>query len=133
MTYMGFFPLSLSLSFSDTSPKLDTFFHFWHLSFVYFLFYQHSKESLLVPLEHDIILLRSPFFFTFRQLYLFVPQLVQPLLSGIPQISCIFIDQDFQFLDDLLFFLSCFSLLSPTIQLIARFCNNLTQFFDFLL
>ena len=131
MAYTGFFPLSLP----DTSPKLDKLFHFWHLFFVCFLTFQRSKESLLVPLEDDIILLPSPFFFTFCQLYLFARQLVQPLLSGIPQIviSCIFIDQDSQFLDDLLSFLSCFSLLSPSIQLIARFCYNLMQFFDLLL
>ena len=126
---MGLFFLSLP----DTSPKLDKLFHFWHLSLVCFLYFQRSKESLLVPLEHDIILLSSPFFFTFCQLYLFVPQLVQTLLSGIPQIviSCIFIDQDSQFLDDLLFFLSCFSPFSPSIQLIARFCDNLISFFNF--
>ena len=70
-----------------------------------------------------------------RQLYLFVPQLIPPLLSGIPQvvISYIFIDQDSQFLDDFFSFLSCFSLLSPSIQLIAHFCYNVVQFFDFLL
>ena len=128
----GYF-FSLSLSLPDTSPKLDKLFHFWHLSWVCFLYFQRSKESLLVPLEHDIILLSSPFFFTFCQLYLFVPQLVQTLLSGIPQIviSCIFIDQDSQFLDDLLFILSCFSPFSPSIQLIARFCDNLISFFNF--
>ena len=96
--------------------------------------FQHSKESLLVPLEHDIILLPSPFFFTFCHFYIFVRQLVQPLLSGISQIviSCTFIDQDSQFLDNLRFFLSYFSLWSPSIQLIARFCYNMAQFFDFL-
>ena len=127
--------LSLSLSLLDTSPKLDKLFHFWHLSFVCFLTFQHSKESFLVPLEHYIILLPFPFFFTFCWLYLFVPQLVQPLLSGIPQIviSCIFINQDSQFLDDLLLFLSYFSLLYPSIQFIARFCYNLARFFGFLL
>ena len=87
---------SLSLSLRGSSPKLDKFFHFWHLSFECFLTFQCSKESHLVPLEDDFICLPSPFFFTFCQLYLFVPQLVQPLLSGVPQIviSCIFIYQD---------------------------------------
>ena len=120
-------------SLPDTSPKLDKLFHFWHLSLVCFLSFQRSKESLVVPLEHNIILLSSLFFFSFCQRYLFVPQLVQTLLSGIPQIviSCVFIDQDSQFLDDLLFFLSCFSPFSPSIQLIARFCDNLISFFNF--
>ena len=125
---MGFFPLSLP----DTSSRLDKLFHFWHLSVVCFLTFQRSKESLLVLLEYEIILLPSSFFFTFFQVNFFVPQLVKLLLSGIPQIeiSCIFISQDSRFLDDLLFFLSCFSRLSPSIQLIAHFCYNLAQFFD---
>ena len=59
------------------------------------------------------------FFSHFASFTFFVTHLVQALLSGIPQIviSCIFIDQDSQFLDDLLFFLSWFSPLSPSIQL----------------
>ena len=132
----GIYGVLSSLSPPDTSLKLDKLFHFWHHFFVCFLLFQRSKESLLVPLEHDIILLPSLFFFTFCQLYLFVSQLVQPLLSGIPQIviSCIFIDQYSQFLDDLFFFLSCFSPLSLYIQqLVAHFCYNPVHFFDFLL
>ena len=80
----SFLSLSVSLSHPDTSPKLDKLFHFWHLSIVCFLSFQRSKGSLMVPLEHDIISLSSPFFITFCQLYLSVPQLVQLLLSGIP-------------------------------------------------
>ena len=76
--------LSLSLSPPVTSPKIYKLFHFWHLSIVCFLSFQRSKRSLMVPLEHDIISLPSPFFITFCQLYLSIPQLVQPLLFGIP-------------------------------------------------
>ena len=117
-----------------TSPKLDKLFHFWYLSFMCILSFLRFKKSLLVLLEPDIVLLPSLFFFTFCQPF-FVPPLVQLLLSGISQIiiSCIFIDRDCLFLDDLLFFLSCFFPLSPSIQLIARFCYNMAQLVDFLL
>ena len=99
-------------------------------------FFQRSEESFLVSLEHDIVLLPSPFFFTFCQLYLFVPQLVQPLLPCISQvvISCIFLNHDSQFLNDLLFLLGCFSPLSPYSSLLVFatiWRNSLISFFNF--
>ena len=99
--------------------------------------FQRSKESLLVPLEHDIILLPSPFFLTFCHFYIFVRQLVQPLLSGISQIviSCTFIDQDSQFLDNLLFFLVTFLcgllLYSSLLVSATIWRNSLISFFNF--
>ena len=52
----------LSFSFPSTSPKLDKLFHFCHLSFMCFLSFQRSEESLLVSLKHDIALLPFLFF-----------------------------------------------------------------------
>ena len=94
-----FHPWHIWGSFLTLSPRFfskTTNFSIYAISFECFLTFQCSQESHLVPLEDDFILLPSPFFFTLCQLYLFVPQLVQPLLSGIPQIviSCVFIDQD---------------------------------------
>ena len=116
------------LSFPNTFPKLDKVFHFWHLSFMCPLFFQRSEESFLVSLEYDIVQLSSPFFFLFCQLCLFLPQLVHPLLLCISQvvISCIFLSHDSQFLNDLLFLLGCFSLLPPSVQLVACFHYDLT-------
>ena len=110
----GMFGVLSSLS---QSPELDKFFHFWNLYFMCLLSFQHSEESLLVSLKHNIVPLPSSYFFTFCQLFLFVPQLLQPLLCCISQVavSFIFLNQHSQFLNDLLFLLGCFSPLYPSV------------------
>ena len=72
----------LFFSFPNTSLKLDKPFNFWHLPFMCFLSFQRSEESLLVLLKHDIVLLPSPFFLTFCQLYFSCPTTAPLHLSG---------------------------------------------------
>ena len=68
--------------------------------------------------------------------YLFVPQLVQPLLPCISQvvISCIFLNQGSQFLNELLFlvaFLRCLLLYSSLLVFATFWRNSLFSFFNF--
>ena len=118
-------------SFSNTSPKLDKLFHCWHLCFMYLLSSQRSEESHLVLLKRDIVMQPSPFFFTFFQLYLLVPLLLQPLLPFISQVVIKSLNSlmiSFSFLVVFLRFLLLYSslLLFPTI-----WCNSLISFFNF--
>ena len=130
MAYKVFFSLPY------TTQEIHKFVHFWHLPFSCPMFFQCPEESFLVVLEHDIILLSSPFLHIFCQLYFFVPHLVQPYFSHISLVGTCRIFLTFSHLalrmafSLAVAFLHCF-LLYNSLWAFAIFCrSSLISFFS---